>query len=447
MCSMYKIEILPQKVVEPKVMVLKTRLDSKMIRLQVEEIKQKIFRKFRFFKPKLKDITLVNSEKYFEPYIVIGGKYSLDYCRRHAFNVEVKNPTKELYIAGQKFEVLPSMSGDGSKQIIKLEGEDYAHYETENFFVLDRMRREISLETFSFGPYEKQIKEKSEIDLSLKKIRLSKSEVIDIVRSKIAKRPHDLAEIIKEIFEITENTIVYRPFFEFTFHNKQSKKYATIRIDGITGEKSIYKFKNEKTTRFLSNLSLETLHDVNTFHKNEYTDKNKRENHKQIFNLQKPTFRENNTDSFQKGIERQKSNEIIALKFPAYISGEVFMVGNNLTAVIGDMEIPSGTTVSDTLVVKGTLRVGDNCHLFNKAKVLGDISVGIGTVVEGDIVSGGNVVLGSNSVIGGSVRASGRIDIHNNVVIGKKLKQNLKIPHDSFDLQAIVAFESKETKA
>lgn len=446
MCSMYKIEILPQKVVEPKVMVLKTRLDSKMIRLQVEEIKQKIFRKFRLIKPKLKDIKLVNSEKYFEPYIVIGGKYSLDYCRRHAFNLEVKNQTKEIYIAGQKFEVLPT-SGDDAKQIIKLEGEDYAHYETESFFVLDRMRREISPETFSFAPYEKQIEEKSEIALNLKKIRLSKSEVIDIVRSKIAKRPHDLGEIIKEIFEITENTIVYRPFFEFTFHNKQSKKYATIRIDGITGEKSIYKFKNEKTNRFLSNLSLETLNEINTYHTNEFNEKNKRVTDKKIISSQKSNFRENKINSFQERIERKRSDEIIALKFPAYISGEVFMVGDNLTAVIGDMEIPSRTTVPDTLVVKGTLRIGDNCHLFKKAKVLGDISVGIGTVIEGDIVSGSNVVLGSNSVIGGSVKASGRIDIHNNVVIGKKLKENLKIPHDSFDLQAIVNFEKEETVA
>lgn len=447
MCSMYKIEILPQKVVEPKVMVLKTRLDSKMIRLQVEEIKQQIFRKFRFIKPKLKDVNLVNSEKYFEPYIVIGGKYSLDYCRRHAFNLEVKNQTKELYIAGQKFEVLPSSSGDSSKQIIKLEGEDYAHYETENFFVLDRMRREISPETFSFAPIEQQIEEKSKIDHNFRKIRLSKSEVIDILRSKIAKRPNDLVEIIKEVFEITENTIVYRPFFEFTFHNKQSNKYATIRIDGITGERSIYKFKNEKDNRFLSNLSLESLHDVNTFHSNEFNDISKQAAGTQMSSSQNSNFRENKTQSFQGRIERRNSDEVKALKFPAYISGEVFMVGDNLTAIIGDMEIPSGTTVPDTLVVKGTLRIGDNCHLFKKAKVLGDISVGIGTIIEEDLVSGSNIVLGSNSVVGGSVRASGRIDIHNNVVIGKKLKENLKIPRDSFDLQTIVALGKEETVA
>jgi hypothetical protein len=444
---MYQIEILPQKVVEPKVMVLKTRLDSKMIRLQVEEMKQKIFRKFYFIKPKNKEITLVNSEKYYEPYIVIGGKYSIDYCRRHAFNLEVRNQTKELYIAGQKFEVLSSTSGDASKQIIKLEGEDYAHYEAEDFFVLDRMRREISLETFSFAPYEQQIEAKSEIDLNFKKIRLSKSEVIDIVRSKIAKRPDDLVEIIKEVFEITENKIVYRPFFEFTFHNKQSNKYGTIRIDGITGEKSIYKFKNEKTNQFLSNLSLETLHEVNTFHTNEFNNKNRPTNNPEISSSQKSNFNDNKPQSFQKRIERRNSDEVKALKFPAYISGEVFMVGNNLTAIIGDMEIPSGATVPDTLVVKGTLRIGDNCHLFKKVKVLGDISVGIGTVIEGDIVSGGNIVLGSNSVVGGSVRASGRIDIHNNVVVGKRLKENLKIPRDSFDLQTIVALEKEETVA
>ena len=89
------------------------------------------------------------------------------------------------------------------KQIIKLEGEDYAHYDTESFFVLDRMRRELPIDTFSFAPCEQQIEEETEVNLNLRKIRLSKSEVIDIVRAKIAKRPSDLVEIIKEVFEIT----------------------------------------------------------------------------------------------------------------------------------------------------------------------------------------------------------------------------------------------------
>lgn len=445
MCSMYQIEILPQKVVEPKVMVLKTRLDSKMIRLQVEEIKQKIFRKFHFIKPKNKDITLVNSEKYYEPYIVIGGKYSIDYCRRHAFDLEVKNQTKELYIAGQKFEVLPSNSDNDSRQIIKLEGEDYAHYDTESFFVLDRMRRELSIETFSFGPCEQQIEEETEVNLHLRKIRLSKSEVIDIVRAKIAKRPSDLVEIIKEVFEITENTIVFRPFFEFTFYNTKSKKYATIRIDGITGEKSFIKFENEKDNLFLSNLSVETISHVNNIKTKVFVNEPNSITCRKKANLQKSQLEENDQQPFQERCERPNSDEVKALKFPAYIAGEVFMVGDNLTAIIGDMEIPSGTTVTDTLVVKGKLRIGDNCHLFKKVKVLGDVSVGIGTIIEGDIVSGSNIELGSNSVVGGSVRASGRIEIHNNVVIGKKLKENLKIPRDSFDLQTIVAMGKEET--
>jgi UDP-3-O-[3-hydroxymyristoyl] glucosamine N-acyltransferase len=119
-------------------------------------------------------------------------------------------------------------------------------------------------------------------------------------------------------------------------------------------------------------------------------------------------------------------------------------VGDNLTAVVGDMEIPSGTTVNDVLVVKGKLRIGDNCRLFRKVKVLGDVSVGIGTVVEGDIVSGGSVVIGSSSVVGGSVKAAGRIEISKNVVIGKNLKENLDLPKDSFNLQAIVNLGKEE---
>ena len=72
------------------------------------------------------------------------------------------------------------------------------------------------------------------------------------------------------------------------------------------------------------------------------------------------------------------------------------------------------------------------------------VSVGINTVVDGDIVSGGNVVIGSSSVVGGSVKAAGRVAISTNVVVGKKLKENLDLPKDSFDLQTIVNLGKEE---
>ena len=109
-------------------------------------------------------------------------------------------------------------------------------------------------------------------------------------------------------------------------------------------------------------------------------------------NLEKPDKISENQPPVGKACD-----ENVTLKFPAYVSGEVFLVGNNVTAVVGDLELPSGTTVNETLVVKGMLKIGDNCRLFKKVKVLGDVIVGIGTVIDGDVISGGNIVLGSGS--------------------------------------------------
>jgi carbonic anhydrase/acetyltransferase-like protein (isoleucine patch superfamily) len=441
---MYDVEVLPQKVVEPKIVVLKTRLDSNMVRLQVEGLKQNFFTKLGFLKPKAKEIILISSEKYYEPYIVIGGKYSLDYCRKHTFNLEVKNQTHEVFIAGQKFEVLTSKSGKKLKQVIKLEGEDYAHYEKESFFVLDRLRREISPESFSFAPYDMQLKGASDLDLNLRKVRISVNEIIELVRSRIAKRPPDLAEIIKEFFEITENTIVYRPFFEFTFHNKKANKFATLRVDGVSGEQFVYKFENDNSRMFLSNSNMETGLNSEKIRKNAFSEGSTRSNSKNTSKIPEPNIIDTAKQSAKKSQILSTSDEIVALKFPAYVTGEIFLVGDNLTAVVGDLKIPSGTTVNDALVVKGKLTIGDNCRLFRKVKVLGDVLVGIDTVIDGDVVSGGNVVIGSSSVVGGCVKASGRVEINENVIVGKKLKEKLDLPKDSFDLQTILNSTKEE---
>jgi carbonic anhydrase/acetyltransferase-like protein (isoleucine patch superfamily) len=415
-----------------------------MVRLQAETIKQNFFAKLGFLKPKVEDIQLVGSEKYYEPYIVIGGKYSLDYCRKHTFKIEVEKQTREIFIGGQKYEVLASKSEKKLKQVIKLEGEDYAHYEKESFFVLDRMRREISLENFSFAPYDMQLKGASDLDLNLRKVRISVNEIIELVRSRIAKRPPDLAEIIKEFFEITENTIVYRPFFEFTFHNKKANKYATLRVDGVSGEQFVYKFENDNSKMFLSNSNMETGLDFDKIRKNVFSEGSNQSNSKITSKMPKSNSIDAAIQSEKKTQIPSTSDEIVALKFPAYVTGEVFLVGDNLTAVVGDLEIPSGTTVNDALVVKGKLTIGDNCRLFRRIKVLGNIFVGMSTVINDDIISGGNVVIGSCSVVGGSIKAAGRVEISKNVVVGKKLKENLALPKDSFDLQTIFNLRKEE---
>ena len=435
-----EIEVLPQKIVDAKTVVLKTRLDPNLVRLRVEGLKQNFFAGLGFFKPKAEEIQLVGYEKYYEPYIVTGGKYSLDYCRKHAFSVEVEKTTDEVFIAGKKFEPIASKSGKNLEKRLHLEGEEHAHYERESFFLLDRFRREISPESFSFAPHEEQLD--SVTDLNLRRISISVDEIIKLLRSKIAKRPADLAEIIRENFEINENTIVYRPFFEFTFHRIKTKKHVTLRVDGVSGEKVLYRFD---TDMFRSHLGSDKTTDYSAANANLFSANSKQPIRSNTSNLPKTNLSEPHKIPEVQSPEKGNSDENVTLKFPANVGGEVLVVGDNVTAVVGDLEIPSGVAVNDTLVVKGKLKIGDKCRLSRNVKVLGDVTVGIATVIYGDVVSGGNVAIGSNSVIGGRIRAAGAIEISERVVVGKELNPDSDLPQESFDLKMIVDSEKEKT--
>ncbi len=109
------------------------------------------------------------------------------------------------------------------------------------------------------------------------------------------------------------------------------------------------------------------------------------------------------------------------VSFPMKVVGEVFYVGDGVTSVVGDVEIPPGTTVDETLVVKGNFRSRECCRLLKGVKALKDIEIGVDTTVEGTLVSGGKVTVGSNCVVKGSIESDGDVEIGENVIV----KQNL----------------------
>ena len=437
-----EIEVVPQKMAEAKTVVLKTRLDSNVARLQAEGLKRNFFAKLGFFKPKIEEIQLIGYEKYYEPYIVIGGKYSLDYCKKHVFPIKVEKATRGVFIDGKKYEPGASKSGINLDQMIRLEGEEHVHYESETFFVLDRLRREISPESFSFAPYD--VQPGGITDINLRRICISGNEIIELLRSKIARRPTDVAKIIREIFEINENMIVYRPFFEFTFHNTKTKEYVTLKIDGVSEDKVLYKYDNRNTRMICANSCLDRA-DFSTSEAKLVSNNSKQKIGNQSSNLSENIVPESHQISeFQPHDEAAASSGNVTLRFPANVSGEVFVVGDNVTAVVGDLEIPSGATIKDTLVVKGKLKIGDNCKLARRVKVLGNVIIGINTVIDGDVISGGNVAIGSNSVIGGCIKAAGTIEFSEKVRVGKGLKRRSDRREESFDLEMIVESEKKE---
>ena len=245
MTSMAEIEILPQKIVDTRTVILKSKFNSSRVKVQGEKIKTSFFAKFGLLKPKPKDVLLVAFSKYYEPYIVIGGKYSIDYCKRHGYALKVEDRTQALFIDGKKLKPEPLLTG-GVARVIKLVGEEHSHYENETYVVLDRMLQEVSAENLFLAPSESDLENEPSGGLDLRKPQISLDEEIAILRSRIAKRPADVAEIIRENFEINERTIIYSPVYELTFKNLKNGKKVTVIVNGVAGGVILSKF--EKTS-------------------------------------------------------------------------------------------------------------------------------------------------------------------------------------------------------
>jgi hypothetical protein len=241
MNAMENIEVIPQIVVDRKTSILKSRLDPEKARLIGEEQKTNLFLKFGFLKPQSDDISLIGFTKYYEPFIFIGGKYSIDYCKKHVFEIKATNQIEKVFIGGAEFKFEP-LSATNPSRVLKLVGEEHSHYENETYFILDRLMREIAPEKVPLAPFENEMENLDNFDIDFRKEKISLEEEINFIRSKIVKRPSDAEAIVKEMFEITDRLTVYIPIYELSFQNVKNAKEVTILIDGITGKLTIAKF-------------------------------------------------------------------------------------------------------------------------------------------------------------------------------------------------------------
>ena len=244
---MTEITALPQKIVNRKIIVLKSRLDPTMARLLGEKVKDKFFVRLGFLKPKPEEIRLISVDKYYEPYIVVGGKYAIDYCKRRVYAIEVDEEMQEIVIAGKKFKPEP-LSAERPFKVIKIEGEGHFHYEDEAYFILDRMGREVVPEQLPYAPSEERLENLTEIGVKLREMKISSEQEIEFLRSRIVNRPSDVDEVTREWFEVNERTMICVPMYELAFQNVKTGKEAIVEIDGVTGKIIRYRKKSDITS-------------------------------------------------------------------------------------------------------------------------------------------------------------------------------------------------------
>ena len=219
-----------ENIVERKTIVYEANIDPTVIRVSGEKLKQQLFTRFGLFKPKADEIQFISLDKYYEPYIVISGKYFIDYYRKCTYVFKVDEAVKEVVLLDHKF--MPEISK--SSKIIKLLGEERIVKNAKAFLILDKNGKDATVENLPSAPSEKK-PEKVLAEFGIEE--LAKQEDVNFVRERIAKRPKDVSRIVEEVFDITDRSVIYTPRFKLLFRNLKTGEEKTMIIDGVTSKK------------------------------------------------------------------------------------------------------------------------------------------------------------------------------------------------------------------
>ncbi|MCJ7721996.1 hypothetical protein MUO98_06290 [Candidatus Bathyarchaeota archaeon] len=232
---------IPEKISKQKIIVYKSRVDPTIVKLTAEKMKSKLFTKTTFSKNRSNEVRVVSVDKYYEPYILIDANYSIKYFKKRVYVLSVDAETEEVKISGESYKPeiddSPSAGAEESRKVIKLETEIWSSYKDKAYLVLDRAGQEIPPDQIPAAPSEdnpeKILKEFSK---KTESIQGSPQKEIDLVKSRIVKRPSDMAKIEDELFQVSEHAMIYSPVYEIIFRNVGTGEEKLIKIDGVTAK-------------------------------------------------------------------------------------------------------------------------------------------------------------------------------------------------------------------
>jgi len=227
-------ESTPERIAERKIIVYKTQIDPTVIKLATEKVKDRLFVKFGFLKPNPEQIQQVSFEKDYEAFVVVDGKYTIDYYRKRLYTIRVDEKAQEVILFDQTFR--PEISSEPPGKVVRIEGEERLIHQAKAYLVLSADGREVSPKRIPSAPSEDQSKKLlAEIE-STKKLDILPNEEIDIIRSKIVKRPPEIKRIVRELFEVSDRAVIYTPIYKVKFQNAKTGEVKTVKFDGVTAK-------------------------------------------------------------------------------------------------------------------------------------------------------------------------------------------------------------------
>jgi len=224
-----------ERIVDRKTVVYETLVDQTVIKVTGEKLKTQLFSRFGFFKPYPEDVQFVSINKYYEPYIVISGKYAIDYYRKSAYTFKLDKEVLEVILLNHQFEPQQSTDSYGqSRKVITLAGEERITKEFSASLILDLNGQEVPPERLPSAPSERN-PEKTLAEFGMEEI--ADDADLNIIQSRILNRPKDINRIVNEFFEVNERVVIYAPRFKIVYKNTRTGQEKTIDFDGVTAKR------------------------------------------------------------------------------------------------------------------------------------------------------------------------------------------------------------------
>ncbi len=226
-------EAIPEKIADRKIIVYKTLIDPTVIKLATEKVKDRLFVKFGFLKPSPGQIQQISFEKDYEAYVVVDGRYYIDYYRKRIYAIKVDDRAQEVILLSQTFKPENSSAPSPGK-VVRIEGEERLVHDKKAYIVLSAEGKEVSPKRIPSAPSEAHSKKIAAEIESTKKIEMPPNEELDIMRNKIVKRPPEIERVVKELFEVLDRAVIYTPIYRVKFQNAKTGEVKTVKFDGVT---------------------------------------------------------------------------------------------------------------------------------------------------------------------------------------------------------------------
>jgi len=232
-----KITPTPEKVPRRKTVVYKTLVDPAAIKIAGEKMKARLFTKLWVCKPKPEEIQNVSVKKHYKSYFLVEGDYTIDYYRKRYYTLNIDEKVQEVVILEKTLKPdLPKKITKTPYKTVTLDGEERLLHKNRACLILDKAGHEVDPKRVPSAPSEEH-PEKALANLkeNMEKLKAAPNKDVDVLRSKIVKRPPDVKRVVQELFNVSERSVIYTPFYKLTFKNARTGKVKTVKIDGVTG--------------------------------------------------------------------------------------------------------------------------------------------------------------------------------------------------------------------